>query len=617
MRTNTSATRLLGAFLFSLLLLPALLPSCDMFSFPDLPDALPDAVAQPEADSGDAAARSGMHVLSDAERDELERTGHFLKLVNMPRNTQSANVSSVLVAHGAANIGKLNAKDAVKIYRGNGVNTVYLPLIYNDGSDFAEYGSFYVAFTIHVDAITSFVVAISDKILVEFEDGRGSLDVLTIPANGPADRRYLTFYGLPPNVQAQNVSKVFIYNQAGAIAQCEDYDQLSISNSMSGSTLRIPLSYIKPPGLFTETGSFYVSFDINVDAVTRFVIADKDRLLVNFVNGNGALYADDLPIAPPLPFLTVKSLPRHAVRQNFSNVFLYNTAGKVAQCANVNDIIVSRDALSATAYIPLVYSSDTSEYFYDSGYFIVSLTVTVDALSQIIINQSDNFLLQFVNGSGACDLSDRFGFFSGGLANESNTAAPIVAKDTTFEMNGTYFKLKNNTPVKNSPPSASSVVYVYASQNYTEAEFEYSTVAPTYVSSRKAYYSGDKRCLWKLIYFKDTPDIYAAKTYIEKDLLPTGLARYPISNRSFAVGTSVYSLSGASNPAPATVTLQPGAYVFIAIGAGGGPGGSGGGGGAGGSACELVLLGEATAFTAFAGSGGGAGGGAMSIMELL
>jgi hypothetical protein len=90
-----------------------------------------------------------------------------------------------------------------------------------------------------------------------------------------------------------------------------------------------------------------------------------------------------LPTALPVPYLTIVGLPRDTAKNNFSEVFLYNAAGKVSKCGNYQNIIVTYNADAASASIPLVYNNNATEFFRDSGTFIVTFTINVDVTTQI------------------------------------------------------------------------------------------------------------------------------------------------------------------------------------------------------------------------------------------
>jgi hypothetical protein len=375
----------------------------------------------------------------------------------------------------------------------------------------------------------------------------------------------------------------------------------------------IPLSYSGSSGIFAETGPYYVSFDLNIDALTRIRISESDRILAYFSNGNATLRAEDLPRALPTPYLSLVGLPQNAAKGNFSGVFVYNSTGAVAVCADYSEILITKNSSSASAMIPLVYAENTKEYFRDSGSFVVAFTINVDINTQIIKTRADALAVSFTDGSGLYDLGNDLGYFSGGLTNPGDDSPPVIKKGTIFEINSSYVQLTNNTPVNPVSLDRTCIVYLYAVQDAGNIRFEYSTQAPSWIPAKKGWYSGSARALFKLVFIKDALDRYAAKTFIS-DPWPFGsfaLDNYMLGHLS----TVAYSLSGTGNPAPQTITLPAGAYVVVLQGAGGGGGNSmdgygsnydhyGGEGGRGGFITELFTLPSAISFTAFTGQGG-------------
>jgi len=313
------------------------------------------------------------------------------------------------------------------------------------------------------------------------------------------------------------------------------------------------------------------------------------------------------------PCLTIYNLPRNTVKRNFSGIFLYNTAGVVAKCANYNEIVITADPVSATAKIPLVYSSspDGSDFFRDSGTFLVTFNAHIDIYSQIIKDHSSKLTVVCSGGSGSVDLADDFGYFKGGLANPYDTGLPVIKSGTLFEINGAYFNVAGDTPVSNPEIfSKTTFAYVYASPNVGGIDFEFSTEAPSYDYYKKAFYIGDKRALYKFIFIKDSSDKYFAKTFITDSFTRFDYIAAETSWLASRDLSSVfYSLSGSGNPAAQTVTLQPGGYLFVLSGAAGGGGANGGGGGQGGDIAEVFIATEETSVIIFTGQAGGGGSG--------
>jgi hypothetical protein len=549
---------------------------------------------------------------------------HYLAIGGLPQVTHASNVLNVFVYNGAGIVAKCPDYTRISMVPYNGRQTALIPLVYDNnrafnGQEFNDSGTFFVSFTVYPDAEQMITVTLENNCLIAFTEGGAYLDVSNIP---PAPRNCLTITNLPWNFQYLNVADVFVHNQAGKIAKCQGYNLLEIEQTgPTATTVRIPLVYDNDEArLFAETGPYYVSFDMNVDALTRIVIAKADNILVSFTNGKGTLDASSLPQALPTPYFTIMGLPRNTVKGNFSEVFLYNAAGIIARCADYQSIIITRGSSSASAMIPLVYNNSPAEYFRDSGQFAVTFTINVDINTQIIKTRADSFAVEFTDGSGDLDLSSDYGYFSGGLVNPADLTAPVLKSGTVFEMNGAYVKLTANTAVQPADFPSARIIYVYAVKTAGNLSFVYSDTAPVWNEVKKGWYDGNRRALYKLVYLKDTAVKYAAKTLMD-DPWKT-FDHYPVDNAAMMniAGSQVYSLSGASNPGPQAYTAQAGWYAVILKGAGGGGGGGidgyssydalGGYGGAGGAAAELVYLDEGRSLTLFTG-GGGIGSGAM------
>jgi hypothetical protein len=352
---------------------------------------------------------------------------HCLTIIGLPQTAHSADFLDVFIMNSEGNVAKCVDYTAIRIMPFEGKSAAVIPLVYDNnrnfnGLDFSESGSFIVTFSFFSDALNSIVVTRDNFCIVDFSDGTGLLDVSDIPL---VPHKYLTITGLPQNTQQLNIADVFVWNQTGKIAKCEDYSLLAFEYPGNSTTLKIPLIYSSANQLFDETGPFYVSFDLNVDALTRFFITETDKVLVNFVNGNGTLDAANLPVTLPVSYLTIVGLPLHTSKNNFSDVFVYNNSSKIAKVADYADITISKNASSASAMIPLVYNDNSKEYFHDSGSFFVSFTINVDAYIQIIKTRDDAFTVDFSDGSVVVNLSADCGYFSGGLVNPTDTSPPV------------------------------------------------------------------------------------------------------------------------------------------------------------------------------------------------
>jgi hypothetical protein len=540
---------------------------------------------------------------------------HNLTIIGLPTTASPSNFADVLVNNSEGVVAKCPDYTQISITSYAGQAAAIIPLVYDNnrafnGQAFSDSGSFIVTFSFFSDALENLVVEQKNNCIISFSNGSGVVDADNVPS---VPHNYLTITNLPANLQALNITDVFIWNQAGKVAQCEDYGKTVILNTSVTATLKIPLVYKSDTAhIFEETGSYFVSFDLNIDALTRITITEDQKLLVSFSSGNGSLNASTLPQTLPVPYLTIIGLPVNTVKSNFSNVFLYNAAGQIAKCSSYQDIIITANSNSASAMIPLVYYNDPTSYFRDSGQFIVTYTINVDVNTVISKTLADAQVAAFTNGSGSVNLSSDYGYFSGGLVNPTDTSSLVIKKGTVFEMNGAYIQIKANTAVDPISIQKTAPVYIYAVQNAGGVTFEYSTTAPTYSSAKHGYYDGTKRALYKCVFINDTIDKFVAKTFIDDNW--THFDHYTVDNYALGGNSQVSALSGSGNPAATTVTLQPGGYVFILSGAGGGGGGgidgsgsydrTGGVGGKGGFISELVILTQTTTFTIYTGQGG-------------
>jgi hypothetical protein len=563
--------------------------------------------------SGGVCEIDVLHIPEPPERPPV--IPHCLTVTGLPETAGPSNFMDIYLSNSRDLVAKCPDTARISVVPHAGKKAAVIPLVFDNnssfnGQDFSDSGFFFVTFSFHPDALQSYTVTLDNRCLVEFTNGTGLLDLADIPF---VPHAYLTITNLPPHIQNLNVSDVFVWNQSGKIGKCEDYNLLIIEQGTVSSTLKIPLVYNSVDQIFEETGAYYVSFDLNVDALVRVNITPEDNVVAQFFNGGATLDASLLPQALPVPYLTILGLPLTTAKNNFSEVFLYNAVGKVAKCSNYQDIVITRGDQSATALIPLAYAS-SSLFFRDSGQFIVSFTANVDAQTQIIVSSTDGVLVQFTDGSGIFDMFSHLGYFSGGLVNPSDTSPPVLKKGTVIEINGGYSKLDANTSVDPLAPRQTSLLYIYAVREPGRIRFEYSATPPVFHAQKNGYYLGDKRALYKLVYIKDTVDQYVAKTWISDPF--RHFDRYLIQNPGIGQPATQahYSLPGAGNPQPKTTTLQPGAYIVRLTGGGGGGGGgidgigsrdrSGGAGGSGGSVAELVTLASSVTLTLYAGQGG-------------
>lgn len=228
------------------------------------------------------------------------------------------------------------------------------------------------------------------------------------PEPEPVEVSFLTILNAPSNARKDHVSNVFVSNQTGRAGACQSYDGVIIEGGGGVSTVKIPLAYSGGPrnGLrFEETGVFFVSFDLNIDAVTRITVAEGGGLTLNFTNGSAVLDASSLaPVPVPVPTLTITNLPANTQKNHFSNVLVHSSSGAVAGCGDYKDITVIREKNSASAMIPLSYNNG-SGYFRETGVFIVSFTASIDYTSYFTVKESDKMRLHFAEGSAVFDAS--------------------------------------------------------------------------------------------------------------------------------------------------------------------------------------------------------------------
>ena len=541
---------------------------------------------------------------------------HALTISGLPITAGASNFAGVYLFNTEGPVAACPDYTRISIISMGDEKAAVIPLVFDNnrafnGQPFSDSGSFIVTFSFYPDALQSFIVTPENNCVVEFSGGSGSLDLRNVPS---APHKYLTVTHLPANTQELNITDVFVWNQAGKVAKCEDYSLLEFIRDGETTTLKIPLVYSADTArIFEETGAYFVSFDLNVDALTRILITEQERVLAGFIGGNATLDARTLPQALPVPYLTIVGLPLTTAKNNFSEVFLYNTVGKVAKCKNVMDIVISKSSASAAAMIPLVYNDNPAEYFRDSGEFIATFTINVDVNTQIIKTRDDALSTIFSDGSGFLDMGADRGYFSGELVNPNDMSPPVIKQGTVFEINGGYVQVKTNAAVTPFAFEKTCVAYVYAAQRTGRIEFIYSTVPPVFVPEKNAWYNGNNRALFKFVFVKDAVDRYVAKIPIDASWTP--FERYTITNAPVAFYnlSQSYVLNGASNPAPVSRSFDAGWHLFVLTGAGGGGGGGidgrgdhdryGGLGGSGGFVAEIVYLPQ-TSVTLFTGSGG-------------
>jgi hypothetical protein len=577
--------------LITMSVMSALLPGCDMV-YVNGPD---------EYRSGETGG---------TENPDLA----YLSITSLPTYVQKYNITNVFVWNQAGRIGECADYSQIVIIPSETAATLKIPLWYSETEEtFGETGSYFVSFDLNVDALSRFKITEKEKITAFFLNGSGTLDITALPQPGtgsdpdaPHDLTYLEITELPPHAQKYNITNVYVWNQAGRIGECMDYSLVSVSSSGTTATLKVPLWYMATGEKFEETGNYFISFDINVDALTRFKITEKEQITAFFLNGSGTFDASTLP-QPPQPetarYFTVTGLPPNTPKNGFSGVYLSNAAGRVAKCSGYGDIIITPNGLTAAASIPMVYVNDASEPFRNTGTFIIEFSVDIDAYTQIYISNELSFTSDFTDGAGTFDIMDFLGYFNGSLTNPADTFVPVVRQKTKFEMNGSLYELASAEVLPSLSLDKTSLVYVYAVPVPGGVSFEYSTETPAFSTVKNGYYRGNSRALFKFIYLKGSGQ-YIAKAFISDPWEHFGYT--PISTYAIAAENleQAYVLSGSGNPAPQTRTFQPGAYIVGLSGAGGG-GSAGHAGGTGGFLSELVFFSKPTTLTLYAGGGGG------------
>jgi hypothetical protein len=352
------------------------------------------------------------------------------------------------------------------------------------------------------------------------------------------------------------------------------------------------------------------SFLIAVFAVMLTHGCDMD-LLDGDLNRNGS--ANPFPGGSGLdpsviPCLTIVNLPAGTLTDHFSNVFVYNSFGTaIAKCSNYNQIVITTGSDHSTAKIPLAYLS--GEPFRDSGNYNSSFSLYIEKKE---VSKDDSYtannslFVTFDYGSGTFDFfkdassSVELGYFSGGLDNPADTAAPVIRGETVFEMNGGFYTVNSKTAVQPSSFSNTCVVYIYARLVFNKPEFILSTTAPVYDYYKKGYYNGLERALYKLVFIRDSSNKYFAKTFINDEW---GYLLYHTVDSGALASQNLYQhyyLSGTGNPGLHSVTFPPGVYLFSLYGAAGS-------GAQGGAVSEVVALSRNTSFSFFTGTTGGGG----------
>jgi hypothetical protein len=325
-------------------------------------------------------------------------------------------------------------------------------------------------------------------------------------------------------------------------------------------------------------------------------------------------------------FLKLYHLPSGASGDRVSAVRIANAGAPIAGIdPAVSPMPVYHESAQfTTVYVPLIGPNDAA--FVQTGSFLIdSLQVNFDFDLSINIRPEHQVWVNFVHGRAVLDLTELMwqkpeivegvlkGYFTGGLVNPADTAAPIVKNGTIFEMNGEYHHITANTPVTHADPlqtgQKTELLYIYARRHSAGTVFEYLALDPVYVAEKRGWYSGSRRALYRLVYIRDNPDKYVAKTFITDDF--THFDHVPVTSVSRSnIPAFHYFLSGSGNPPQQRITLPAGIYLLELAGSGGGGLGQSvssaqRNGGSGGYVAEVVFLTSDVAFSLYSGQGGG------------
>ena len=341
-----------------------------------------------------------------------------LKIESLPPNTNKQSFSNVFIYNSAGKIAYCVDYSEIIMDYYEESSTATIPLVYSSNDEpFRNTGNFLVSFTANIDFSNQIVITPNDNILVSFQNGYGSLDILDLPLSITSEQKYpsLTIQHLPPNTSSYNFTNVSIYNISGLVAKCSDFSTITVTSNADHASACIPLVFDSNDKiLFNDTGIFLVSFTVNIDFSNQIIVTKEDNLLVSFKDGFATLDIQKIPerieVIKEIPVLTIHGLPSNTSNHNFTQISVYNVSGIVAECVNFSTINITSDPESdgkyAIAAIPLIYYSNNKLNFDDTGSFLVSFTVHIDFSNQIVITKEDNILVYFQNGFGTFDISN-------------------------------------------------------------------------------------------------------------------------------------------------------------------------------------------------------------------
>ncbi|MDR2133603.1 MAG: hypothetical protein LBP27_00745, partial [Treponema sp.] len=183
---------------------------------------------------------------SDSPPAPEARLEHYLLLRRLPANTERETISAVKITDGTAQVAGVPDYGSIVIARDSGFSDVYIPLAAPSGAGFARTGIFYVEFTVRIDALTRIVVRSEHKVLVEFTEGKGVLDVEELTAQSPdavdAVSHYLLLRHLPANTDREALSAVNVTDGAAPVARVTDYGLVTVAQDSGFSSVYIPLA---------------------------------------------------------------------------------------------------------------------------------------------------------------------------------------------------------------------------------------------------------------------------------------------------------------------------------------------------------------------------------------
>jgi hypothetical protein len=322
----------------------------------------------------------------------------FLTVLNLPPNTRASSFSSVQVNDSYSVLAKCGSYQDITVTG----SAAEIPLIDGNDQPFGNSGYFYVSFTVNVDINTGVTIRPNDKRISLFTDGSATIDLDNLQTEhfDPSDpnatiQSTIILINLPDDTSPLNISDIYIGNSTATVAKAIEPENFSVLDN----TAFIPVTYVSGAD-FTESGNFYVSFTVTVDALTTVKRTLANKCIYYFSKGGTVI---DLSNLPPVAEhnLTLVNLPVYTINPNITEVMVYDLTGNLASVAKPESISVK----NGVAVIPLVYKDDTKLDFFGTGAFYISFTVTVDAITQIITTLDDHLLVNFTDGNGSFDIT--------------------------------------------------------------------------------------------------------------------------------------------------------------------------------------------------------------------